>query len=508
MLDRLADYAVEDLPALHGVPPAGVESRISSNQESGKASVSSDVGTVSETENCSPTEILSARSAMEDDPTLQSADADEKADLSIPPEETPVDSTSRPSAMENARLQSVHREMEASLRNLARDCGTRQAELFSVIEGVSATLQTVQQRLAKELKDQVEMTVKDLLNRSTEQVREQADAVVAASAEKLRASSQGLIDESEKHFSSVAETSFEYLKTTASEQIRKQLSQMLDEFLAKGTSIAQDCERRQAELSSAIEVSSANLQGVQQSVAKELKDEAEMTLKDLVSGFTELVREQADAVVAASGEKLRASSQGLIDESKMDLFNAAKTSLEYLTTSATEQIRKQIGQILDEFLAKSTSVAQDCERRQAELSSAIERATATLQSVQQCVAKELKDEAEMTLKDLLSGFTAQVREQADVVVAASGEKLRASSQGLIDETEKLLSSLAEISLENTAKKDSDESKETVGTVGPKFTDEEQQRISDLLEEVRGILSEATKRQPNSVYVPKAYRGHA
>src|SRR5579863_2605808 len=444
MLDRLADYTVDDLPTLYGVPPAGVEAPVSSNQEPVNAPVVTEVDSI--IESCLSTEIFPIKTHTENERSLQTTTAAQKGGLSVPLEETAKYSTSRALPEDIARLQSIHREMEASLRGLARDCEKRQAGLAAAINDASAALQTVQRRMVGELKDEAEMIVKDLLSRSTEQVQEQADAVVAALGEKLSASSQGFIDETEKHLSSVAETSLGCLTTAATEQTRKQLNQMLEEFLAKGTSLSQDCEKQQAELAAAINDASAALQTVQRRMVGELKDEAEMIVKDLLSRSTEQVQEQADAVVAALGEKLSASSQGFIDETEKHLSSVAETSLGCLTTAATEQTRKQLNQMLEEFLAKGTSLSQDCEKQQAELAAAINDASAALQTVQRRMVGELKDEAEMIVKDLLSRSTEQVQEQADAVVAALGEKLSASSQGFIDETEKHLSSVAETSL--------------------------------------------------------------
>ena len=387
MIDRLVDYAVDDLPALYGVPSAGAKAPASWNEGRVKASVVTEPH--SATEQCSATAVSLPQSHMENDRPLDPDAVEQKGGPGIPPEITAVHFTSGASPMEIAHLQLVRDKIEASLKSLAQDCERRQAELSTAIDGVSVTLQNVQQRIAKELKDEAEMTVKDLLSRSTKQVREQADAVVAVSGERLRASGQEFINESEKHLSSVAETSLECLTAAAIEQTRKQLSQMLDEFLSKGTSLAQDCERRQVELSSSID-----------------------------------------------------------------------------------------------------------------------EASATLQNVRQRIAKELSDEAETTVKYLLSRSTEQVREQADAVVAASGERLRALYQGFIEETEKNLSSVAQNSPVGMTEKDRVVSRETVGTDGLEFTTEEKQRIADLLEEARSILSKATKRQSNSAATPKSYRQSA
>jgi hypothetical protein len=243
-------------------------------------------------------------------------------------------------------------------------------------------------------------------------------------------------------------------------------------------------------------------------MVNELKDEAETTVKELLNRSTRQVQEQADAVVAESGEKLRASSQGFIDETVKHLSSVAETSLECLTTAATEQTREQLSQMLEEFVAKGTSLAQDLEKQKAELAAAAEDTSAALQSIQQRMVNELKDEAEMAVKDLLNRSTRQVQEQADAVVAESGEKLRSSGQGFIDETERHLSSVANGSQASMTKKDREESRDTVGIAGLEFTTEERQRIADLLEEARRILSKASNRQPNSAYGPKYYRQSA
>ncbi len=110
-----------------------------------------------------------------------------------------------------AQLQGAQQETEASLKSHADDYRKRLAELAFVIEGLSGALQGLQQKITKEVADELEKAAQDLLNRSAKQLQGQADATVAALGEELRASRQGFIDEIKKQLTSMTQASLESL---------------------------------------------------------------------------------------------------------------------------------------------------------------------------------------------------------------------------------------------------------------------------------------------------------
>jgi hypothetical protein len=260
-------------------------------------------------------------------------------------------------------LQAVHQEMEASPKGQAEDDRKRLAELSSHIDGLVGEL---------------EKTVKDLLNRSTKQLQEQADATVVALDEELKASRQGFVDETKKQLTSMSQASLESLFRATTEQARNQLRQMLNEFLAEGPRelesehrelLKKQGEAIQKQIDAAREAA-AQLQATHQEMEASLKGQAEdhqklvelsseglaaeleKTVKDLLNHSAKRLQEQADATAAALGEELRASRQGLIDETKKQLASLTQASLESLTKATTEQARNQFSQMLNEFVAK------------------------------------------------------------------------------------------------------------------------------------------------------------
>jgi hypothetical protein len=274
-----------------------------------------------------------------------------------------------------------------------------------------------------------------------------------------------------------------------------QLQETHLEMEASLKSHAEDCEKRLAELSSAIEGVSGTLQVLRQKVMIDVADELEKAAKDLSDRSANQLQEQADATLAALGEELRASKQGVIEETKKQLASMTQASLESLANATTEGCRSQVAQIFQEQaqtarrdadtavnsinLAAKEAVAQLQMARQeieaslkgqaggyqkqlAELLSVIEELQRrwnvllegqlqnNLQRFRQRVTKDVADELQGTAKDLLNRAAQQLQEQADARVAALGEELQASQQGFIEETKKQLASMTQASLESLA----------------------------------------------------------
>ena len=404
LLDRLADYMTDDLPALYEAQAEGVETPTPEQNNSRTGTTTPD----RTTKDSSSTEMIPPRIDMQAEPSVEAALAEEGPS---PPTGIAADhSFDLPSEKTGASFQSVH--LPESERQASKSTSQIEQELFS--SGV------IRQK-SQELVDQAEQRAGEVLSRSAQRVQEQTDTAFEVLGEKLRVSGQQFIAETERQLSGVARALLDNVTSAATEQARNQLSQMLQEFQANGKTLAEDCEKRQGELSSAIEMISATLQNILPKFTKELADEAEMTVNDL-SRSAERLREQADAAVAALGDRLSTSTQRFLEE------------------------------------------------------------------------------AEMTVNDL-SRSAERLREQADGAVATLGDRLSTSTQRFLDEAENYLPPTAQVSSERSVSRDTED-------VDLEFTGEEKQRIEQLAAELRAILSEATRRQSGLTRGQKSFRQSA
>ncbi len=363
LIERLDDIFAHDRTRLNEVLPEDIETTSSSEHGPIQAPVHAELDSL--TEDSLSTELSPGTQAETGEP-FQTVTADAKESLGMPAEAMAANSIALAAKEAAAQLQAAHQEMEASLKNHSEDHRKRLAELSSHIQGLA---------------DELENAAKDLLNRSAKQLQQQADATAAALDEELKASRQGFIDETKKQLTSMTQASLESLTKATTEQTRNQLSQMLNEFLAKGLREleAKDRELLKKQVEAihkqidAAKEAAAQLQTAHQEMEASLKnhsedhrkrlaelsshtqglaDELENAAKDLLNRSAKQLQQQADATVAALGEELKASRQGFIDETKKQLASMTQASLESLTKATTEHARNHLSQIFNEFVAK------------------------------------------------------------------------------------------------------------------------------------------------------------
>ena len=392
--ERLDEIFAHDRTRLNEVLPREIETTSFLGLERMQAPVHAEPDPV--TEDSLPTE-LSPRNQGENGQVLQTATVDAKESPSIPAEAMSVDSMDLAPKEAATQLQETPVEMGVSLKNHAQDCEKRLAELSSAIEGVSGTLQVLQQKVMIDVADELEKAAKDLLNRSASQLQEQAAASLAALGEEFRASKQGVIEETKKQLASMTQASVESLAKATTEECQSQAAQIFQEQaqtarrdantavnsinLATKEAVAQlqmarqeveaslkgqagGYQKRLAELLSFIEELQRrwdvlledqlqnNLQRLRQRVTKDVVDELQRTTKDLLNHAAQQLQERADASVAALGAELQASKQGFIEETKKQLASMTQASVEPLAKATTEECRSQLRQMLQEFLTK------------------------------------------------------------------------------------------------------------------------------------------------------------
>ena len=361
----------------------------------------------------SPTEDHSStgpspRSEAEVGQALQTAPAEANEGSSMPPEATAVHSINLAAREATAQLQATYERLEASLKSFAEDYEKRQAELFSAFERVSGTSKGVPQKITKKLVDELEKAAQDVWNRSAKQLQQQADAGAAALNE-LRASRQGLIDETKKELASLARVSLEPLAKATIDEGRSQLEQASQEQVratrldaeAAVDSIhraateavakfertqqemeeslkrsAEDCQKRLAELRSAMEESERQSdaqrrgqsetlrEGFRQEASKEVAEELERVSQEILNRSAKQLQEQAETTQAVLGEQLGAAKQTFIEAMRKQLVTMTQTSRESLFKETTEMSRSQLSRMLQESLAKGV---QELEAQQREL---------------------------------------------------------------------------------------------------------------------------------------------
>jgi hypothetical protein len=281
----------------------------------------------------------------------------------------------------------------------------------------------------------------------------------------------------------------------AAKEATAQLQATHQRMEASLKSLAEDFEKRQAELSSAFEKASGALQGVPQKITKKVVDELEKAAQDVWNRSARQLQQQADAAAAVCNE-LRASRQGVIDETKKELASLAQVSLQSLTKATIDDGRTQLAQISQEQVraarlnaetamdsihrAASEAVAkfersqqemeeslkncaEDCQKRLAELRSAMEepqrksdappegQPPTDLESFRQEVSKQVAEELERISEEVLNRSAKQLQEQAETTRAALGEQLGAAKQAFIEAMRKQLVTMTQTSLESLFK---------------------------------------------------------
>ncbi len=392
--ERLDEIFAHDRTRLNEVLPREIETISFLGLERIQAPVHAELDAVTED---SLSNELSPRNPAENGQVLQTATVDAKESPRIAAAAMTVDSMDLATKEAATQLQEPPVEMGVSLKSYAEDCEKQLAELSSAIEGVSGTLQVLQQKVMIDVADELEKAAKDLLNRSASQLQGQADATLAALGEELRASKQGVIEETKKQLATMTQASVESLANATREECQSQAAQIFQEQaqtarrdanaavnsvdLATKEAVAQlqmarqeieaslkgqagGYQKRLAELLSFIEELQrrwnvllegqlqSNLQRFRQRATKDVADELQRTAKDLLNHAAQQLQEQADATLAALGEELQASKQGFIEETKKQLASMTQASVESLANATTKECRSQLSQMLQEFLTK------------------------------------------------------------------------------------------------------------------------------------------------------------
>ncbi len=328
----------------------------------------------------------------------------------------------------------------------------------------------------------------------------------------------------------------------AAKEATAQLQATHQRMEASLKSLAEDYEKRQAELSSAFERASGALQGFPQKITKKVVNELEKAAQDVWNRSAKQLQQQADAAAAVCNE-LRASRQGVIDETKKELASLAQVSLESLTKATIDDGRTQLAQISQEQVRAARlnaetamdsihraareavakferaqqemeeslkSCAEDCQKRLAELRSAMEepqrksdappegQPQTDLQGLRQEVSKQAAEELERISKEVLNRSAKQLQEQAETTQAALGEQLGAAKQAFIEAMRKQLVTMTQTSLESLFKETTELSRSQLSRMLQEFLAKGVRELEAEQKELLKKQSEAIGKQFNAL----------
>jgi hypothetical protein len=206
--------------------------------------------------------------------------------------------------------QAVYREIETKLEDQAQDLERRQAALSSAAESVSASLQQLQQKIAKDFADELEKVYRALLTRLPRQLEEHAGPAVAALNERLGAEKQR-----PEQPASVSGTSTESVTRDLNDQVRAEVT----------TSQHALIQETQSQLTEMTLLSLQRLQTLGRTCVEQVK---------------------AD---------LTDSRKTFIDETQRQLADITEALLESLVKSSVQQGRRELSRMVNEFLVNGIS---------------------------------------------------------------------------------------------------------------------------------------------------------
>jgi len=234
---------------------------------------------------------------------------------------------------------------------------------------------------------------------------------------------------------------------------------------------AQEFERRQEALSSAVESASANLRQLQVNIAKDLTEELEKASQALLTRSAQQLQEQANAAVGTLNEKLSAEKQGFvvetekqfeelrasrhasIEDTQKQLAAVARSSLDYLTKAAVEGACAELDAAKQGVISESHKELASMGRTSAEALAKelthdlIEKIRAEVTASRQGFIEATQDQlAKMTM-----AFLKEMQSLSKTSVEQADAHLTASRKQFIDEAPSQVAGMAQASLESAVK---------------------------------------------------------
>ncbi len=291
------------------------------------------------------------------------------------------------------RSQDAFREMEAALKAYAQEFEQRREALSSATQAASVSLQELSAKTAKDAAEQFAKVsepalaqsiqrLKDeseaMTARSAQQFKEQSDQAAAELRQKLDAEKQQFLAQTHSEFDTLRASRQTFLDDTQKQtaaSVQRSLESLADAAVEKAragfeSSRANLINETQAQLVSNFR---ASLDLLSKDAAQDLIDRAQGELAALRTQFVDETQDQLDNMVAASAERLQtvaaaalqqvgaglaASSQQFLEQSKAQLAALGSSTLEPEVANAVERGRRELGRMVDGFLAKAVPQIQ------------------------------------------------------------------------------------------------------------------------------------------------------
>jgi hypothetical protein len=465
-----------------------------------------------------------------------------------------------------ANLESARRQTEAVLETDADGFRRRITELSaSELEGLQRqadallesfesrllqnTLQEFQQKVAQQVADQIPGITRDLLERSANQLQQQAGDVVGRLSEELKASGAALVDETRERIAALTGVRLESLSgelQALDEASRHQLAQMASQcaqaavdsiklateeaVTALGTAQgkvqtsteahAEQYEKRLAELSASgieelersaaalLDGSRSRLQSAlndfHQTGAAELSDRLRKVAEAVQERSLDQLQKQAADTLKASNHALQASRTALVDETRERTAAVVTASLESLS-GKVQAVEEEARTKLDETACRCVQRACDS------IALAADNGVARMQTAQAAVQATADTQTENCAKRLAE-LSASSFEESELMARGLREKFQAELQSTLDDfhrqgtTElsdrihRFAGDLEQRCVEQMQRQADEAFKSLTGelrTSGAKLVDEAKQRLADtaqtsqesLVREVKAVSEE-------------------
>jgi hypothetical protein len=361
-----------------------------------------------------------------------------------------------------ARLAATQREIEARFQTQAQEFEKRLAE--------AAAEELERKRISGKLVEQtsaaIERSAGELLVRSAQDLRRQAEAARKALDDELRATRESILAEMRAQISSAVKPEMNQAAMAAAKQAAEQAEAARREAEAATGSVTQAVERAlgklaatQKEIESSFEtraneyqkrlVEAAAEEIGRRGIAGELSAQAAEKLasiaSDLVARSGEELRRQVQAAQAILNEELDAKQKSLLAETHAQLTQASEPARQQ-AEAAAHSLAQAAEEALQRLASKQREL-QDEFKRQSEKyqKMLVEAATAELerQGVSDRLVEKAAKELERSAGELLVRSAGELRRQAETARGALDEQLRVARESFVIEVRQRLASAAQ-----------------------------------------------------------------
>jgi hypothetical protein len=272
-----------------------------------------------------------------------------------------------------SRFQTAYEEIETSLKGHAQEIELRHQALSSSAEQACVNLQQLQSKMTADATENFEKASQPVIARSAQRLQETTDASIVSLREKLdaekqrfadetqkqfeslRASRQTFIDDSAKQLAATVQSSLDTVTRSAVEKTRSELGGLRQAVISDAqTAMAATCRSSVEAVSSDLTQDLVSKARVEMTCAQQaVVNETQSNLDKIVRASLERLQSLANASLDQAESRLTASHQELLDRARAQIQDMTRDSLQTEIKGAVENGRRELGNMVDGFLAKA-----------------------------------------------------------------------------------------------------------------------------------------------------------